>query len=106
MGRDTQRRSSCTIPQLCPCAGPRGTTLAWKDYGKYLECAEKATKTLKKKGLISYKGEGAIVSLAGQSTCGKKPKKADECKSKQDDDKKYEKDHDSKGEKASCEKDD
>jgi hypothetical protein len=98
--------NGCTIPQLCPCAGPRGTTLAWKDHGKYVECVEKATKTLKKKGLLSCKGEGAIVSLAGKSSCGKKPKKADECKSKDDDDKKYEKDHDSKGEKASCQKDD
>ncbi len=26
--------NGCSIPQLCPCAGPRGTTLAWKDHGK------------------------------------------------------------------------
>ncbi len=71
-----------------------------------MECVEKAVKTFKKKGLISCKGEGSIVSAAGKSSCGKKPKKADECKSKDDDDKKYEKDHDKESEKNACEKDD
>ncbi|MBI5610748.1 MAG: thrombospondin type 3 repeat-containing protein [Deltaproteobacteria bacterium] len=83
--------NGCSVAQLCPCAGPRGTTLAWKNHGQYVECVEKSLNTLMKKKIITHKAEENIKQAAEQSDCGKKTKKANQCKSEVAEDKKYEK---------------
>ena len=30
--------TGCSIDQLCPCEGPRGTNVNWKNHGKYISC--------------------------------------------------------------------
>jgi len=97
--------NGCSVAQLCPCAGPRGSTLAWKNHGRYVECVEKSLNTLKKKGLISHKAEENLENAAEQSDCGKKTKKSDQCKSKDEIERKYEKDHDAHSDQHSCDQD-
>ena len=63
--------NGCSIEQLAPCGGPRGTTQEWKNHGKYVSAVAKAAKEFVDLGLISDSQRGAIVSAAAQSTCGK-----------------------------------
>ncbi len=62
---DTVDSSGCSIAQLCPCAGP------WKNHGKYVSCVAHASESFVDAGLITGAQKGAIVSAAGQSSCGK-----------------------------------
>ena len=64
--------NGCSIEQLCPCDGPRGTVMPWKNHGKYVSCTAHATNGFVDKGLISQAEKDAIMSIAGQSSCGKK----------------------------------
>jgi len=75
LGSVVDPSNGCSIAQLCPCAGPRGQTLAWKNHGKYVECVEKSLETFEKKKLVSEQAEDLIEKQAGQSSCGKSPKK-------------------------------
>ena len=63
--------TGCSIAQLCPCAGPRGTTQPWKNHGQYVSCVSKSAQGFFQQGLITSAEKGAIVSAAGQSSCGK-----------------------------------
>ncbi len=63
--------TGCSIDQLCPCDGPRGTTQSWKNHGKYVSCVSKTSKSFVQQGLISNQERGDIVSEAAQSNCGK-----------------------------------
>ncbi len=67
--------NGCSIAQLCPCDGPRGIEKLWKNHGEYVSCTAHATNTFVDRGLISQAEKGAIMSAAGQSSCGKKGKK-------------------------------
>lgn len=62
--------NGCTIAQLCPCDGPRGTTSSWKNHGKYVSCVAHAANDFRDAGLISDSEHGDIVSAAGGSACG------------------------------------
>lgn len=55
----------CSIEQLCPCAGP------WRNHGGYVSCVSHAANDFLSAGLITQQMKGAIVSAAGQSSCGK-----------------------------------
>jgi YVTN family beta-propeller protein len=57
--------TGCSIAQLCPCAGP------WKNHGKYVSCVAHASQSFVNAGLITPAQKDAIVSAAGQSSCGK-----------------------------------
>ena len=63
--------TGCSIAQLCPCAGPRGTTQAWKNHGQYVSCVAKSSQSFVQQGLITAAQKDAITSAAGQSSCGK-----------------------------------
>ncbi|MCP3974806.1 MAG: hypothetical protein GY720_09960 [bacterium] len=63
--------NGCSISQLCPCEGPRGTVEPWKNHGKYVSCVAHAAGDFVDLGLISEGEKGAIVSEAAQSTCGR-----------------------------------
>jgi len=63
--------NGCSIDQLCPCDGPRGTTTPWKNHGEYVSCVSKSANSFKKLGLITEEEKGEIVSQAASSNCGK-----------------------------------
>ncbi len=62
--------NGCSVAQLCPCPGPRGTSVAWKAHGQYVSCVSKASENLLLLGLITSVQKDALCSAAGQSTCG------------------------------------
>lgn len=61
----------CSIAQLCPCFGPMGSSLPWKNHGKYVSCVSQAATSFVQQGLITGAQKGAIVSAAAQSSCGR-----------------------------------
>jgi hypothetical protein len=61
----------CAISELCPCAHPQGED-RWKNHGAYVSCVAHAVNDFRSAGLISQAQGDAIVSAAGNSTCGKK----------------------------------
>jgi hypothetical protein len=63
--------NGCAIAQLCPCTGPSGTSTPWKNHGKYVSCVSHVAKTFADASLISQADRSAVVSEAGQSSCGK-----------------------------------
>jgi hypothetical protein len=63
--------TGCSIAQLCPCDGPRGTTQSWKNHGQYVSCVAKTSTNFRKQGLITNQQRDDIVSAAAQSSCGK-----------------------------------
>ena len=64
--------TGCSIDQLCPCEGPRGTTTEWKNHGKYVSCIAKSSESFVELGLITEAEKDSIVSEAAQSDCGDK----------------------------------
>jgi hypothetical protein len=64
--------TGCSIEQLCPCDGPQGTTVPWRNHGKYVSCTAHAANEFVEQGLITQAQKGEIMTLAGQSSCGKK----------------------------------
>ena len=64
--------TGCSIDQLCPCEGPRGTTESWKNHGKYVSCVAHSAKIFVEQGLIDETEKGNFVSEAAQSDCGHK----------------------------------
>lgn len=71
-GMPVNPQNGCSIAQLCPCEGPRGSDEAWRNHGKYVSCVAHATNQFEKNGLITEKEKDALTSAAGQSSCGKK----------------------------------
>ena len=65
--------NGCSVDQLCPCEGPRGTTRPWRNHGKYVSCVARATNRLRHAGLITWQDQGDIVSEAAESDCGDRP---------------------------------
>lgn len=63
----------CAIGQLCPCAHPDGSD-RWKNHGAYVSCVAHTAEDFVAGGLITDTEKGAIVSAAGESTCGHKDK--------------------------------
>lgn len=66
--------TGCSIEQLVPCAGPRGTTVSWRNHGQYVSTLAKTAVSFEEKGLISVSEKDAIVSRGAQSACGEKAK--------------------------------
>jgi len=64
--------NGCSIAQLSPCAGPRGTTEPWRNHGEYVSTTTKAAQSFVDLGLISAAEKDAIIAAAGQSSCGSK----------------------------------
>jgi len=64
--------TGCTIDQLCPCDGPRGTNVYWRNHGKYVSCVAQSAESFLGLSLITESEKDAIVSSAAQSSCGDK----------------------------------
>ncbi len=62
--------TGCSIEQLSPCKGPRGTTNTWKNHGKYMSSVAKSSNSFRKQGLITEEEKAAIMSEAANSSCG------------------------------------
>ncbi len=62
--------SGCSLSQLCPCEGARGSTEPWRNHGRYVSCVAKTTKVFVNQGLITQTQKGDIVSAAANSSCG------------------------------------
>jgi len=62
--------TGCSIEQLVPCDGPRGTSVPWKNHGKYLSHVAKSTKSFVQMGLITDEQRSDLISQAAQSSCG------------------------------------
>ena len=69
-GSTTDPANGCCVAQRCPCTGPRGTVLGWRNHGKYVSCVAHAADEFVSKGLVSSAQKDALVSAAGQSSCG------------------------------------
>jgi hypothetical protein len=65
-------QSGCSIAQLCPCAGPAGTTVPWQNHGKYVSCVAHVATDFATAQLISDTAKSTIVAAAAQSSCGSK----------------------------------
>lgn len=64
--------NGCSIQQLVPCSGPRGTTVPWKNHGQYVSSVAKTAKNFLHQGLITEAEKDAIMAEAAGSNCGKK----------------------------------
>jgi CSLREA domain-containing protein len=62
--------TGCSIAQLSPCQGPRGTTMPWRNHGQYVSSVARSAESFLAQGLITPAEKDAIVAEAGQSTCG------------------------------------
>ena len=61
----------CSIDQLCPCEGPRGTTGSWRNHIQYVLCVTKSTTHFVKERLITKREGIRILAEAVRSSCGK-----------------------------------
>jgi hypothetical protein len=64
--------NGCSVPQLCPCAGPPGATSVWKNHGQYVSCVAHASNRLVAAGVIQAATKSLLVSDAASSACGAK----------------------------------
>jgi len=64
--------NGCSLLQLCPCEGPRGTSVPWKNHGKYVSAVAHAAGDFLDQGLITQAEKDQAVSEAAQSSCGHK----------------------------------
>jgi hypothetical protein len=71
VGALVEPATGCSIPQLCPCEGPRGSSEPWTNHGKYVSCATKAANGFLDQGLIAEEQKGQITSEAAESDCGR-----------------------------------
>ena len=61
-------QTGCSIADLCPCDNN------WKNHGTYVSCVAHATEDFVVNNLLTEAQKDAIVSAAGQATCGHKNK--------------------------------
>lgn len=64
--------TGCSIAQLNPCEGPRGSTQPWKNHGQYVASVAESAESFLDQGLITEAEKDAIVRAAAKSTCGAK----------------------------------
>jgi hypothetical protein len=71
LGSIVERSSGCSLAQLCPCSGPRGQSIAWKNHGAYTSCVAQTGNSFVTQGLFTQTQKDAATSAAANSTCGK-----------------------------------
>jgi hypothetical protein len=62
--------TGCSVDQLCPCAGPSGTTRAWKNHGDYVSCVEHSVTAFYRARLLTRPEVQAVQRAAEHSQCG------------------------------------
>ncbi|MBS3796360.1 thrombospondin type 3 repeat-containing protein [Pseudoalteromonas sp. BDTF-M6] len=63
--------NGCSITQLVPCSGPRGSTEHWRNHGQYISLISAVTNEFVLRGLIDKSRRKFLISNAAQSSCGK-----------------------------------
>lgn len=71
LGATVNPASGCSIDQLCPCGGPRGSSSAWRNHGKYVSCVAHAANELVAVDLMTATEKDAAVAEAAESDCGR-----------------------------------
>ena len=72
-GDEVVNPAGCSIDQLCPCIGPRGTNQAWKNHGGFVSCVSTTSQGFLAAGLISAAERAHEITDAARSECGRKP---------------------------------
>jgi hypothetical protein len=65
--------NGCSIEQLCPCPGPRGSDLEWKNHGQYASCIATSARTFFSLDLLTGAERDALIRASAQSVCGRDP---------------------------------
>lgn len=63
--------NGCSIGQLVPCGGPRGTNQPWKNHGQYTSSVARAAGQFVSLGLMTPAEKDALVAAAASSGCGR-----------------------------------
>ena len=63
--------TGCSLDQLCPCDGPMGTDVPWRNHGKFVSCVAQTSNGFVAQGLITSEEQSELTSYAAQSSCGK-----------------------------------
>jgi len=63
--------NGCSLQQLVPCDGPRGSSASWKNHGEYVSALSHAAGDFVSAGLITEGEADAETTAAAQSGCGK-----------------------------------
>lgn len=71
LGEVVDPNTGCSLDQLVPCEGPRGTVEPWRNHGEYVSTMTKFAKDFVNLGLLTNTERGGIVSSAARSSCGK-----------------------------------
>lgn len=71
LGAVVDPANGCSLVQLCPCEGPRGTVTPWRNHGKYVSCVANSARSFESSGLITATQRSRLVAAAAQSSCGK-----------------------------------
>src|SRR5207244_614749 len=71
LGEVVDPSTGCSVGQLCPTSGPRGTSLTWRNHGQYVSCVSTSASKLFAAGLITAAQRDALVTAAAHSTVGK-----------------------------------
>jgi len=64
--------TGCSVEELVPCDGPRGTTEDWKNHGQYVSTLAKTLNSFVEEGLITEEEKDAIMAEGASSDCGDK----------------------------------
>ena len=69
---ETVNRKGCSVAQLCPCNGPRGTSKKWRNHGRFVACTVKTAQQFHRKGLIAWHQRRHVIQRAVHSQCGRR----------------------------------
>jgi hypothetical protein len=72
LGEIVRPANGCSLDQLVPCEGPRGTTRPWRNHGHYVSMYARTARGFVKLGLITRQDKRELVAAAAQSSCGKR----------------------------------
>lgn len=62
--------TGCSIDQLCPCEGPMGSGLPWRNHNEYVRCVSDWTRDFESRGILTRDEGRDIVRDARDSSCG------------------------------------
>ena len=71
-GEVVDPNTGCSLAQLVPCEGPRGTTDSWRNHGEHVSSVAHNANHFEDLGLITNEEKMEIVSAAARSSCGRK----------------------------------
>jgi hypothetical protein len=69
-GQPVSHLTGCSIPELCPCAGPAGMHRPWLIHSEYVACVTLSATTFWLEGAITPSQKAQIITSATHSSCG------------------------------------